>query len=63
MTMKKDPQNHDPETYNGVTLGALMILIGLVWFTIPFLTSGRTLLYPWIVSLIGLITLIRHSRK
>jgi len=61
--MKKNPQHNEPETYNGVTLGALMILIGLVWFTIPLLISGHVLLYPWIVCLVGLITLIRHSRK
>jgi len=62
--MKKDPQqNEDPQIYNGVTLGALMILIGLVWFTIPLLGWGQVLIVPWVVSLVGLITLIRHSRK
>ena len=61
--MKNSPQHNEPDTYNGVTLGALMILIGLVWFTVPLVTSGRMLLYPWIISLVGLITLIRHARK
>ena len=51
-----------PDMYNGVVLGALMILISLLWFTIPFLVSGKALLYPGILFLVGLITMLRHSR-
>lgn len=54
--------NKHPEMYNGVILGALLILIALVWFTIPFLVSGKTLLYPIVLFVIGFITLVRHSR-
>ena len=62
--MSNDPRKGDEqETYNGVTLGALLILIGLAWFTFPFVFSGRAMIYPWIVCLVGLITLIRHNRK
>jgi hypothetical protein len=52
-----------PEMYNGVVLGAFMILISLIWFTIPFLLTGRTLLYPTIVFVLGCITIVRHSRN
>jgi hypothetical protein len=55
--------NKHPEMYNGVVLGALLILIALVWFTIPFLVSGKTLLYPIVLFVVGFITLVRHSRS
>lgn len=55
--------NKHPEMYNGVVLGALLILIALVWFTIPFLVSGKTLLYPIVLFVIGFITMVRHSRN
>lgn len=47
--------------YNGVVLGALMIMIGLAWFAIPFLLSGKLSLYPGVLFLLGIITIIRHS--
>jgi uncharacterized membrane protein HdeD (DUF308 family) len=50
-----------PEMYNGVVLGALMIMIGLAWFAIPFLLSGKLSLYPGVLFLLGIITIIRHS--
>jgi hypothetical protein len=55
--------NKHPEMYNGVVLGALLILIALVWFTIPFLISGKTLLYPIVLFVIGFVTLVRHRRS
>ncbi|HLP57041.1 MAG TPA: hypothetical protein VK151_18525 [Fluviicola sp.] len=50
-----------PDMYNGVVLGALMILIGLAWFALPLLFAGKLLLYPGILVLLGIITMIRHS--
>jgi hypothetical protein len=48
--------------YNGVVLGALIILISLIWFTIPFLVSGKIQLYPSLLFVIGFITIVRHRR-
>jgi uncharacterized membrane protein HdeD (DUF308 family) len=56
----KDSSRH-PDMYNGVVLGALMILIGLAWFAFPFLLTGKLYLYPGILFLLGVITVIRHS--
>jgi uncharacterized membrane protein HdeD (DUF308 family) len=50
-----------PDMYNGVVLGALMILIGLAWFAFPLLFTGKLFLYPGILFLLGVITVIRHS--
>lgn len=61
--MKMASNNKHPEMYNGVVLGAILILIALLWFTIPFLVSGKTLLYPIVLFVVGFITLIRHSRN
>lgn len=58
--MSRDPRN--TETYNGVVLGALLVLIALLWFTIP-LFFGRVIIYPGILFLIGVITVIRYSNK
>lgn len=59
--MSHRPQNTG--TYNGVVLGALLVLISLLWFTIPLIFFGRVIIYPGILFLIGIITVMRYSRK
>ena len=59
MSMSKSSKH--PDMYNGVVLGALMILISLAWFVFPFLFTGKLLVYPGILFLLGIITIIRHS--
>lgn len=55
--------SRNTETYNGVVLGALLVLISLLWFTIPLVFFGRVIIYPGILFLIGVITVIRYSNK
>lgn len=50
----------DPDTLNGVTFGAGMILVSLLWFAVPFMLQGRVLILPQIALLIGFITMVRH---
>ena len=50
----------DPDTLNGVTFGAGMILVSLLWFAVPFMLQGRMLVMPQIAVVIGLITMVRH---
>lgn len=50
----------DPDTLNGVTFGAGMILVSLIWFAVPFMLKGRVLVLPQIAVVIGFITIIRH---
>jgi hypothetical protein len=61
VAMSRHPRN--TETYNGVVLGALLVLISLLWFTIPLVFFGRVIIYPGILFLIGVITVIRYSNK
>lgn len=49
--------------YNGVVLGAFLVLVALLWFAIPLLFTGRLLAYPGILLLIGIITVVRHSKS
>lgn len=53
-----------PEGYDGVIVGAVMVLIGLAWFTLPYVFANRQfLVYPWILVGVGLITFLRHALK
>jgi hypothetical protein len=53
----------EPGSYNGLTVGAVMVLIGLAWFTFPYIFSGRFMVYPLILIGLGLITFVRHALK
>jgi len=58
--------NHRPEnthTYNGIVLGALFVLISLVWFTVPLVFFEQVIIYPAVMFLVGIITVIRYSNK
>lgn len=50
----------DPETLNGVTFGAGMILVSLLWFAVPFMLQGRVLILPQIAVFVGFVTMVRH---
>lgn len=60
--MSSNSNNQHPDMYNGVVLGAFLVLVALLWFTIPLLFSGKLLAYPSALFVVGIITVIRHSR-
>lgn len=61
--MSSKQHNQHPDMYNGVVLGAFLVLVALLWFAIPLLFTGRLLAYPGILLLIGIITVVRHSKS
>lgn len=60
--MKTPPDEQHPETYNGVVAGAALMLVALLWFTLPMLITGRFLWYPWILFALGALTIVRHAQ-